>query len=99
MTATGRLEIGVERGTKKAFVWALEWPGWCRSGKDPDLAQAALLAAAPRYAVVAEAAGLALPPTLELVVVETVTGDGGTDFGVPSVITDLDRRPASAAEA
>jgi hypothetical protein len=99
MTATERLEIGIERGTKKAFAWALDWPGWCRSGKDPELAQAALLAAAPRYAVVADAAGLAFPATVDLEVVETVTGDGGTDFGVPSRITDLDRRPVSAAEA
>ena len=98
MTTAERLEIGVERGTKKAFAWALEWPGWCRSGKDPDLAQAALLAAVPRYAVVADAAGLALPTTFELEIVETVAGDGGTDFGVPSSITDLDRRPVSAAE-
>ena len=99
MTATGRLEIGVERGTKKAFAWALDWPGWCRSGKDPDLAQAALLAAAPRYAIAAEVAGLSLPSTIELEVVETVVGDGGTDFGVPFAITDRDRRPVSAAEA
>ena len=99
MTATGRLGIGVERGTKKAFAWALDWPGWCRSGKDPELAQAALLAATPRYAVVAEAAGLALPDPIELEIVETVAGDGGTDFGVPSAITDLDRRPVSAGEA
>ena len=98
MTTAERLEIGVERGTKKAFAWALEWPGWCRSGKDPDLAQAALLAAMPRYAVVADAAGLALPTAFELEIVETVAGDGGTDFGVPSAITDLDRRPVSAAE-
>src|SRR6478735_4459352 len=99
MTATGRLGIGVERGTKKAFAWALDWPGWCRSGKDPELAQAALLAATPRYAVVAEAAGLVLPDPIELEIVETVAGDGGTDFGVPSAITDLDRRPVSAGEA
>ena len=98
MTTAERLEIGVERGTKKDFAWALEWPGWCRSGKDPDLAQAALLAAVPRYAVVADAAGLALPTTFELEIVETVAGDGGTDFGVPSAITDLDRRPVSVAE-
>jgi hypothetical protein len=99
MTATERLEIGIERGTKKAFAWALDWPGWCRSGKEPELAEAALLAAAPRYAVVADAAGLTLLPVIELEIVETVIGDGGTDFGVPSKITDPDRRPVSAAEA
>jgi hypothetical protein len=99
MTTTGRIGIGVERGAKKAFAWALDWPGWCRSGKDADLAKAALLAAAPRYADVASAAGLALPIAIELEIVESVAGDGGTDFGVPSAITDLDRRPVTAAEA
>ncbi len=100
MTATGRLEIGVERGTKKAFAWALDWPGWCRSGKDPDLAQAALLAAAPTLRG-RRRGGRPGPPAdrIELEVVETVAGDGGTDFGVPSAITDLDRRPVSAGEA
>ena len=32
-------------------------------------------------------------------VVERTGGGGGTDFGVPSSITDLDRRPVDAAEA
>ena len=32
-------------------------------------------------------------------VVERTEGAGGTDFGVPSSITDLDRRPVDVAEA
>ena len=26
--------VYVERGTKRAFASAADWPGWCRSGKD-----------------------------------------------------------------
>ena len=56
-----RLDIALEVVPKEAFAWAVDWPGWCRSGKTPDLAREALLAAAPRYALVAKAAGLVLP--------------------------------------
>ena len=96
-----KLDIGEEVGAKRTFVWAIEWPGWCRSGKDRDLANEALVAARGRYAKVARRAGLELPPAEsdDLRVVETVEGGGGTDFGVPSSITKLDRRRTTGAEA
>lgn len=96
-----KLDIGVEVGSKKTFVWVIDWPGWCRGAKDCDLAIEALIAARGGYAKIARRAGLDLP-TIEpddLRTVETVDGGGGTDFGVPSVITDLDRRPTTATEA
>jgi hypothetical protein len=96
-----KLEIGEEVGAKKTFVWAIDWPGWCRSGKDRDLAIEALVAARGRYAKVARRAGLELPrvDADDVRVVETVEGGGGTDFGVPSRVTDFDRRRTTAAEA
>jgi hypothetical protein len=96
-----RIEIGEEVGAKKTFVWALDWPGWCRGGKDAALAIEALVGHGPRYAIVAREAGLPFPDATaeDLETVTTVTGGAGTDFGVPSAITDLDRRPTSAAEA
>ncbi len=96
-----RIEIGEEVGAKKAFVWALDWPGWCRGGKHAALAIDALLDHHPRYAIVARAAGLTLPhaATGDLETVTSVPGGAGTEFGVPSAITDLDRRPTTAAEA
>jgi hypothetical protein len=99
-----RLEIGEEVAKKRAFAWAVEWPGWCRAGKDASLARDALIAVAPRYAIVAQRAGLTVPDTAAeareaLEVLVTVEGDGGTEFGVPSIITDLDRRPVRTAEA
>ena len=99
--AKKRLEIAEEVAAKKAFAWAIDWPGWCRSGKDAELAHEALLAYAPRYAVVAKAAKLDLPDVdaIELNVVDSVGGGSGTEFGVPYEITDRDRRRVTAKEA
>jgi hypothetical protein len=96
-----RIAIGEETGAKKTFVWALEWPGWCRAGKDASLAIDALIEHGPRYAVVAREAGLAFPDVSanDVSIVETVPGGGGTDFGVPGEIAPSDRRPVDASEA
>jgi hypothetical protein len=96
-----KLDIGAEVSPKKTFVWAIDWPGWCRSGKDRDLAIEALLASRGRYAKVARRAGFDLPKVDadDLRVAETVDGGGGTEFGVPSSITKLDRRRTTKAEA
>ena len=84
------IDIGEEVGPKRAFVWAVDWPGWCRWGKDRDLAIEAFIAARGRYAKVARRAGLELPQVEagDLRVVESVGGGGGTDSGVPSNITN-----------
>ena len=96
-----RIEIGEETSARKVFVWAVDWPGWCRGGKDRDVAMASLLDHADRYAEVAKAAGLDFPAVEahDLRVVESVGGGGGTEFGVPSTITDLDRSQVTAADA
>ena len=100
-----RLEVGQETGVKRTFVWAIDWPGWARAGKDPGLALEALVAYAPRYGIVATVAGLDFPATPGAVsahdadVVDAVAGGSGTDFGVPSAITSADRRPTDAGDA
>jgi hypothetical protein len=96
------IAVAVETTEKKAFATAVDWPGWSRSGKTPELALAALTAAAPRYAAVATLAGEAFPKDLgsdDLEVVEEAEGGSGTSFGVPSRITDADRRRVTAAQA
>jgi hypothetical protein len=99
--AKATLDIGEEIAPKKTFVWAIDWPGWCRGGKDRDLAIEAVIAARGRYAKVARRAGLDLPQVEadDLRVVESVAGGGGTEFGVPSTITKLDRRRVTTADA
>jgi hypothetical protein len=93
--------VGLELGSKRVFACALEWPGWCRSGKTEELALEALAAYAPRYAVVAEEAGIALPAAVgdRFEVVERLEGSGATDFGVPHEIAAADAAPLGAAEA
>lgn len=100
--AAPTIKLGEEATARKAFVWVIDWPGWCRGGKDAILAREALVAIAPRYAEVAALAGLA-PPDLTansvFDIAESVSGDASTDFGVPHAITDLDRRLVDGAEA
>ena len=98
--ARGRIRIAEEVGAKKTFAWAIDWPGWARSGKTAEDAREALLAYVSRYAVVVRAARLEMPAIDgHLDIVDSVTGGVGTDFGVPSAITDADRRRVTAAEA
>jgi hypothetical protein len=96
-----RVEIAEEIGAKRTFVRAIDWPGWCRSGKDVPLAIDALIDHGPRYAIVARAAGFDLPDVSahDLFTIESVPGGSGTEFGVPSVIGELDRRPTTGQEA
>jgi hypothetical protein len=97
------IAVTVEATPKKAFATAIDWPGWSRSGKTEELALDALAAAAPRYVLVAREAGETFPgktPDRDAFeVVERTTGGSGTEFGVPSSITKLDRRPADKADA
>ena len=56
-----RIDTAEEIGQKRTFRWAIDWPGWARSGKTPELALEALVAYAPRYARSPREAGLAFP--------------------------------------
>ncbi|HEX5501067.1 MAG TPA: hypothetical protein VFW96_00510 [Thermomicrobiales bacterium] len=94
--------VYLEVGQKRVFACALDWPGWCRSGKGEDAALAALAAYLPRYAPVAERAGLSLPATAgeDFAIIERLPGTRGlTDFGAPGQIATSDAEPLTATEA
>jgi hypothetical protein len=93
--------VYLESGAKRTFACALEWPGWCRSGKGEQQALEALAAAAPRYAVAARAAGFPLPAGAgeAFEVVERLPGTATTDFGAPDGEASGDRRPLDDEEA
>ncbi|HEY8819688.1 MAG TPA: hypothetical protein VIM25_12820 [Candidatus Limnocylindrales bacterium] len=95
---TGTIAVVIEATPKKAFARAIDWPGWARSGKTAELALAALGAAADRYAVVAREVGETFGQG-GFDVVEETEGGSGTEFGVPSAVTGLDRRRVNASEA
>jgi len=96
-----RIAVSIEAAPKKAFATAADWPGWSRSGKTEELALRALADYADRYSPVAKLAGEEFPKTdnLDFEVVERQGGGGGTEFGVPSNVTDQDRRRTSAKDA
>jgi len=80
----GAVRVMVERGRKKpvAVASAFDWPGWDRNGKSEDEALQVLDAYRPRYAKIAELAGLAkeFRTAGKLAVVERLEGVGMTDF-------------------
>jgi hypothetical protein len=94
------VRVGLEVTPKKVFASALEWPGWSRSGKDPETALAALAAAAPRYARCAKTARIAFPfeADVRLTVVEGTEGNATTAFGAPDVRFEADHRGTTAAD-
>jgi hypothetical protein len=94
------IAVYVESGHKKVFACSIDFPGWCRSGRDEQQALAALADYAPRYAEVARLAEAAFPSgTPELEVVEQIRGKGATDFGIPHEIPKLDAEPLTARQA
>ena len=92
------VRVSLEVSPRKAFATAIDWPGWSRSGKTEELALEALTEYAARYAVVAAEAGESFDPGV-YDVVEQTGGGGGTEFGVPSAISDLERRGVTGHEA
>jgi hypothetical protein len=95
------VKVVLEVGAKKAFATALDWPGWCRSGRTPDAALNALLDYGRRYGAVLADSGLGFVPPADLTalrVVAELPGDATTDFGAPGQQAPGDSDPASAEE-
>ena len=93
------IPVYLEAGAKKVFACSIDFPGWCRSGKDEHAALEALADYAPRYAEVAKLAEVTFPAKVELEVTERVKGKGATDFGIPHEVTRADAEPLTAGQA
>jgi hypothetical protein len=93
------IPVYIESGDKKVFACAIDFPGWCRSGKDEASALEALAGYAPRYAEVAKRAEASFPSKPEFEVVERIKGKGATDFGIPHEIPEVDAQPLTARQA
>jgi hypothetical protein len=89
--------VYIESGQRRVFACAIEWPGWCRSGKDEQAALASLGEYGERYGTVAMLAGLHLPDS-KFDVVERIDGTSTTDFGAPDAKPSSDWRPMKAGE-
>lgn len=95
------IPVYIERGSKRTFACAVNWPGWCRSGRDEEAALQALVESGPRYARALKGArlGFTAPKDVSsLRVVARVAGDATTDFGAPSATPPSDERPMTDAD-
>jgi hypothetical protein len=94
------IPVYLELGTKRVFAGAVDWPGWCLSGRDEAAALEALFEAGPRYAQVLKGTrlGFKLPAEPKAFkVVERLKGNTTTDFGAPAVPLPNDSDPVDAA--
>lgn len=93
--------VYVETGKQRVFAGAIEWPGWCRGGRDETVALATLVTYGRRYAQVLRDLypGIQFPATVRrLVIAERLPGNSTTDFGAPAAVPAADERPISDAE-
>ena len=87
--------VYLEVGRRRVFAGAVEWPGWCRSGRDEHEAVDALVEYGPRYSEVVGRSirGFTPPKSVSsLEVVERLPGDATTDFGAPGSPPSADER-------
>src|SRR5215212_1040464 len=99
MAPSTKIDVYLEAGQKRTFAGALDWPGWCRSGKDEASALQALFDYGTRYARVVGSAKLGFQAPKDgsaLVVVERLKGNPTTDFGAPGVAPSADSKPIDA---
>ena len=95
------VNVYLEHGSKRLFAGALDWPGWCRSGRDAASALQSLVAYAPRYARVLRGTELGfVAPTdaSALKVIERLPGSATTDFGSPGARPAADAQPIRVAD-
>ena len=92
------MRVGLETGAKKSFASALDWPGWARGAKTPELALDALAEYATRYAPVAKRAGVEFPKAPSFEIVERARGDASTDYGVPGRPAAIESEAMKKAE-
>ena len=93
----------IERGPngKRAVAFSLDWPGWSRGAKTPEVALETLESYRDRYRPIADLAGM-LPEfdaAGPLEIVEDRVGPGSTDFyGISFAASSTEHGPMSEAE-
>ena len=95
------IPVYLEIGEKRTFAGAIDWPGWCRSGRDQESALQALLEYRSRYARVVRATELNFQAPTDagsFVVVERLKGNATTDFGAPDAAPARDSEPVNETE-
>ena len=99
--SSANIDVYLEIGKKRTFAGAIDWPGWCRIGRDEASALRALVDSGPRYARALHAARIAFHAPADasvFAVVERLAGTATTDFGAPDSAPTADTRPVDDAE-
>jgi hypothetical protein len=94
-----RVEVCLEMSPKQVFASALDWPGWCRAGRDEGAALEVLASYARRYAPVAVHAGVSFPSAVAFDVAERVPGGPATAFAAPECRRPFPQITAAAERA
>lgn len=98
---TNSIDVYLEIGETRCFAAALDWPGWCRSGRGEEAALQALLDYGPRYGQVMQMARLDFQTpdgASALAVVERQPGNATTNFGAPAMALPGDSDPVDPVE-
>jgi len=98
---TTSIEVVLEIGSKRVFATAVDWPGWSRGGRTEGDALETLAAYAARYRQAIARTGPAREleaASLSFDVVDRVTGDASTDYGVPGRPLMSDDRPLTGED-
>ena len=99
--STKAFSVYLEIGRSRTIASALDWPGWCRAGRDQTEALGALLEHGPRYgrAIGSARLGFRAPKdNSAFVVTELLKGNATTDYGVPGLAPTGDARPLADDE-
>jgi hypothetical protein len=96
-----KTKIYLEIGKKKVFACAVDWPAWCRSGRDEDSALLSLIESGSRFAKALQNAKLGFQEpqdTTQFEIVERLEGNATTDFGGPGIIPEADKIPLEESD-
>jgi len=99
--STAVVEVYIEAGKKRTFAGAIDWPGWCRVGKNEASALQSLFDYRQRYADALRGSGVpftVVARLADLKVIERLTGGSGTDYGAPEAHPASDERKMDDAD-
>ena len=96
-----KTQVYLEVGKRRTFAGAIDWPGWCRSGRDEESSLRALADYGPRYARALRPARLGFEAPADvasLAVAERLQGNATTDFGAPDASPADDAKPVETGD-
>ena len=95
------MNVYLERGDKKVFAIAVDWPGWARSARIEQEALESLLTYGDRYrrSLSLRAPAFVAPDAVaDFKIIDRIEGNATTDFGAPGAIRPGDEHLTGKAD-